>query len=322
VLADGDIALDKIRAALLAGKDILKKGHKPPAARALEIVDKALKSGTIDTLRLADKKLGTVPLALTKVSTLRRLFLASNDLIELPDEIGALSALEELDLAYNSLTSLPAGIGRLSRLRTLNLHLNCVSELPDAFGELSALEDVNLGMNTSLKTEGTRGAKPLVEVPPPILRLARLRSLDLRHNAIRELPDGLAALRALEELVLFENALEGFPAVLEKLPALRRLSLGSQGEHKSLDGLSQVCRLGTLEQLDISFLDLDRLPDELGALARLQKLDISYNKVRTLPDGLYAIAGLRELKAKQVPLTDKTLRTLAERLPKCALVTR
>ena len=73
-----------------------------------------------------------------------------------------------------------------------------------------------------LETLSLRGAG-LRAVPDAVLRLPRLRELDLsRNELLRALPDDLAALESLETLDVTETALEALPARLFDLPRLGR----------------------------------------------------------------------------------------------------
>ena len=79
-----------------------------------------------------------------------------------------------------------------------------------------------------LETLSLRGAG-LRAVPDAVLRLPRLRELDLsRNELLRALPDDLAALESLETLDVTETALEALPARLFALPRLRRVAAGAE----------------------------------------------------------------------------------------------
>ena len=79
-----------------------------------------------------------------------------------------------------------------------------------------------------LETLSLRGAG-LRAVPDAVLRLPRLRELDLsRNELLRALPDDLAALESLETLDVTETALEALPPRLFDLPRLRRVAAGAE----------------------------------------------------------------------------------------------
>ena len=79
-----------------------------------------------------------------------------------------------------------------------------------------------------LETLSLRGAG-LRAVPDAVLRLPRLRELDLsRNELLRALPDDLAALGSLEALDVTETALEALPPRLFDLPRLRRVAADAE----------------------------------------------------------------------------------------------
>ncbi|NWV94353.1 MFHA1 protein, partial [Machaerirhynchus nigripectus] len=113
-------------------------------------------------------------------------------------------------------------------------------------------------------------------LPAAALRhLGRLAELDLSHNRLRGLGDGgaLAGLRGLRKLSLSHN------------------ELGAEGP-----GLPpRLAELGCLEELDLSFNRLRRLPEGLGRLRHLRTLDVDHNLLPSFPAPLLELAALEEL---------------------------
>jgi hypothetical protein len=255
------------------------------------------------------------------------------DLRAFPSALLEANQLEELDLGQNKLVELPADIGRLRSLRWLNLHLNCISSLPKSFEQLTALEHLDLGMNTSLQTLEVRGAKPLREVPPQLRALSNLKHLVLSMNELADLPDWLAEL-PLETLDISSNRFARAPKVLTKLTRLKHLALGQQpwtsgvtafpapfsrSSQRAPDGLDLVCRLTSLETLEIDRLDLPELPRDLGQLTQLKTLRMGFNSFTTLPESFFNLRSLTTLTAEYVKLPAPTLKKLRARLPNCTL---
>ncbi|NWS34723.1 MFHA1 protein, partial [Polioptila caerulea] len=116
----------------------------------------------------------------------------------------------------------------------------------------------------------------LARLPAAALRhLGRLAELDLSHNRLRGLGDGgaLAGLRGLRKLSLSHN------------------ELGAEGP-----GLPpRLTELGCLEELDLSFNRLRRLPEGLGRLRHLRTLDVDHNLLPSFPAPLLELAALEEL---------------------------
>ncbi|NXY64817.1 MFHA1 protein, partial [Callaeas wilsoni] len=153
----------------------------------------------------------------------------------------------------------------LGELEVLNLSGRGLEELPEEVGAaLSGLRVLSLRRNR------------LGRLPAAALRhLGRLAELDLSHNRLRGLGDGgaLAGLRGLRKLSLSHN------------------ELGAEGP-----GLPpRLAELGCLEELDLSFNRLRRLPEGLGRLRHLRTLDVDHNLLPSFPAPLLELAALEEL---------------------------
>ncbi|NXL58774.1 MFHA1 protein, partial [Chordeiles acutipennis] len=140
-----------------------------------------------------------------------------------------------------------------------------LEELPEEVGAaLSGLRVLSLRRNR------------LSRLPAAALRhLGRLAELDLSHNRLRGLGDGgaLAGLRGLRKLSLSHN------------------ELGAEGP-----GLPpRLAELSRLEELDLSFNRLRRLPEGLGHLRHLRALDVDHNLLPSFPAALLELAALEEL---------------------------
>ncbi|XP_077670940.1 malignant fibrous histiocytoma-amplified sequence 1 isoform X1 [Eretmochelys imbricata] len=156
---------------------------------------------------------------------------------------------------------LPAGPGEPA---ALSLSGRGLEELPEGLGAaLGGLRVLSLRRNR------------LSRLPAALRHLGRLAELDLSHNRLGGLGDGeaLAPLRELRKLSLSHNQLGADGAALPgRLGALRRL-----------------------EELDLSFNRLRRLPEALGRLPRLRSLDVDHNQLPAFPAPLLELGALEEL---------------------------
>ncbi|KAM6132626.1 malignant fibrous histiocytoma-amplified sequence 1 [Pterocles gutturalis] len=159
----------------------------------------------------------------------------------------------------------PLPAAALGELEALNLSGRGLEELPEEVGAaLSGLRVLSLRRNR------------LCRLPAAALRhLGRLAELDLSHNRLRGLGDGgaLAGLRGLRKLSLSHN------------------ELGAEGPGLP-PRLAELCRL---EELDLSFNRLRRLPEGLGRLRHLRALDVDHNLLPSFPAPLLELAALEEL---------------------------
>ncbi|GEM_PF-2552686 len=114
--------------------------------------------------------------------------------------------------------------------------------------------------------------------------------VDLSELGLTALPPEIVQLQALQSLDLAGNELTALPAEIVQLQALQSLDLA----HNQLTALPEkIGQLQALQSLDLAENRLTILPKEIGDLQKLQTLDISYNELTTLPK---EIAHLRELQ--------------------------
>ena len=160
-------------------------------------------------------------------------------------------------------------------------------------------------------------------LPKEVLRMSKLRYLDLSNNVFLDWPAVLAQLqsfRYLEELVLSENPHVRWDSQLAALPPLPRL----QSLHLATNSLQEVpsaiqnlkgltylnlsdnalqstslsTRLSSLPKLEVLILSqcrLGSLPEGLGNMPYLQGIDLSQNKLSELPADLLRLPNLRML---------------------------
>lgn len=141
--------------------------------------------------------------------------------------------------------------------------------------------------------------------------------IDLRSNALTELPADLADLKSLKVLKLNYNRLPSFPTAVVGLPRLQSLELsGNQIAHvdyavgqmpaltyldlsgNQLGSLPDTfTEIGTLVNVNLENNLLEELPEDIGILTALQKLDLSTNRLSELPQSMGQLRGLLKLDA-------------------------
>lgn len=202
---------------LKAGKSPLKKGARP-ARLILEEELKQLSTGKTEIveLDLTGKKLKEFPVALTKLTSLKKLILNDNSIESVPAGIKDLVNLEELEMERCGLKNLPAEIGLLPNLKVLNVANNSGLVLPENINNLSSLQELNISYNIGfglpatlsglnnleeLKCYQCSTAAP-IEFPLAIIQLSGLKRLLMGSNSIVTIPDNILELQNLEELNL------------------------------------------------------------------------------------------------------------------------
>jgi Leucine-rich repeat (LRR) protein len=109
----------------------------------------------------------------------------------------------------------------------------------------------------------------LTEISPRLGALGSLRTLDLGHNLLFELPEEIGNLAGLSDfLYLHDNRLRNLPSSMENLQKLRYLNI-SANQFSVFP--ASICDLSNLIELRATDNQLSRLPDSITALSRLRE---------------------------------------------------
>ncbi|XP_069698714.1 protein phosphatase PHLPP-like protein isoform X2 [Periplaneta americana] len=242
-------------------------------------------------LHLGANSLRELPTTLLKLSQLSHLDLSDNCLAELPDAIAALCSLEELRVDRNELCRLPRSLTRLHKLRNLLVGHNRLTEVPAFLLAMKAL--------SSLDFQGNRveTAKTTVfgDTPSSPLGRINLRANLLKGNII------LGNYGNLTQLDVSENSIETLDlSALSKLECvqcarnrLSELTLSGKALTSLIAGNNRLQKLNInpppthLKHLDVSYNELETLPDWTAGCPQLRSLFASHNKLRALPEHLF-----------------------------------
>eukprot|EP00906_Rhabdomonas_costata_P037032 RCo052027 len=139
-------------------------------------------------------------------------------------------------------------------------------------------EEKRLGALTGLKALDCSNNEIEV-VPPTALAILSpsLKTLNLSHNAMKEVRVGTVDMPALEQCDLSNNSIVALPQWPRPWPALRSLQL-SGNALRSL-GDSVLGSFPALRVLDLSHNALSTLPSTLFSLPQLQELNLSHNRI-------------------------------------------
>lgn len=109
------------------------------------------------------------------------------------------------------------------------------------------------------------------------------------------------------------TSLSEFLASIERSPLETGLKQWAGKDHKRLEAQSLIlkCWKNKEDSLDLSKLELDSLPKEIGLLTHLKKLNLSHNFLKTLPSSLECLVHLEKLA-----LNNNLLRNLPDMFEK------
>ncbi|OWZ20014.1 hypothetical protein PHMEG_0005631, partial [Phytophthora megakarya] len=166
--------------------------------------------------------------------------------------------------------------------------------LPSASDTSTALQFVNHCTGENFST-----------LPPALDRwddVDFLRLLVLSGNELLDLPPSMGKLKRLKRLEAENNKLLALPDVLQGLEALETVKLG-------MNGLSALppsfTKLKNLIDVDVKLNRLRELPEALGDLQQLQVLDASANALEKLPRSFLALKRIVTLRLSgNTPLLD------------------
>ncbi|KAK9684507.1 hypothetical protein RND81_10G214700 [Saponaria officinalis] len=141
--------------------------------------------------------------------------------------------------------------------------------------------------------------------PDEILELDRVvRTVDLTHNKIVDVPVEINKLLNMQRLILADNLIERLPMNLGKLQYLKIMTLDSNRLTGLPDELGQLIRL---EQLSVSRNLLTYLPETLGSLRNLRFLNASNNQIKYFPESIGSCFSLEDLQANGIVNFFRTL---------------
>ncbi|GJS90202.1 NB-ARC domains-containing protein [Tanacetum coccineum] len=209
------------------------------------------------------------------------------------------------------------GHNSFRRLKVMKLRYCCnLTTTPD-FSEITNLEELNL-----------EGCVNLVSVHPLIGILKRLVVLNLTNckrlqifpskvetgcQKVDQLPKALGRIKSLTELHGDRNAITKLPSFVSSLINLESLSFGGQGriqprwwtsitapfgllsKQHHLQRSISLAGLHMLKSLNLSYCDLEQVPESIGGLSCLEDLYLSGNNFTSLPGSLSQLSHLQTL---------------------------
>ncbi|KAI9209319.1 uncharacterized protein BJ171DRAFT_486129 [Polychytrium aggregatum] len=209
-------------------------------------------------VNLANNALSEFPSCLLG-APLQDLSLLGNQIKTLPDSIGQLVHLTNLDLSRNRIGKLPASVSALINLTKLNLSENALESLDGVqFSGMKLLSDLDLHDNNLVSfTDGSTSLPSLARLDisdnkishfseQAPMDLPQLRELYLCNNRMHSVGLLLRTCLFLETLDLRDNALTEVPADVLAMMNLKRLDFSNNSISKLPPELGLLSNLNTL----------------------------------------------------------------------------
>lgn len=153
-----------------------------------------------------------------------------------------------------------------------------------------------------------------IELPEEILRLQKLKTLNLNHNGLKNLPESLYELSSLEYLLLEANGLTKISDNIGNLKNLKTLHLRANNLKNLPDSLWE---LKNLEEFYIGTNNIKVIPKEIENLQSLKYLSLKNNLISFIPEEIGKLTSLECLDLEAIhttnfPETFLNLRNLRE----------
>lgn len=260
---------------------------------------KTAKAKKLETLDISDLGLKTIPREVFGLTQLKTLKLGKhyhkfdddsqqNCISNFTKNIAKLENLEVLIAPYNDFNSIPPEVFQLKQLRILDLAHNQIKAVPAEISSLTNLEYLDVNHNQ------------LRKLPFEIANLTNLKEVHWNLNAFESpfketLEMDLRSIKHWLTAQLLEQRIQD--ATREKATELDLSNLNMQKIPAS------VFKIKTLKTLNVSNNHLKFIPSEIRFLNRLEHLNFDNNQLQDLPNSISKLRKLRSLGCKDNPLT-------------------
>lgn len=221
-----------------------------------------------------------------------------NQLSEIPENLDCLEKLESINFKQNNISNLTQ-IEKLQHLKRVDVSSNKLEIIKEDIFNIQSLETLNLFDNVIEKINYNSSNKEnqlnfLLLNKNKIRNFfypkSKIKYLGLGDNQLVEVPNCIDGYPFLESLDLSRNfAIEEIPLWLA--PTLKELRLSGLSHIK----ITSVSNLAHLNELDLSFCELDVFPVELIKLEYLDTLILNNNELDSIPKEINKFKSLEYL---------------------------
>ena len=238
----------------------------------LKSLPRKLEMESLEILILSEcSKVKTIPEFGENMKSVSKFYLDGTAITKLPTSIGNLTGLVLLNVKdCKKLMTLPSTFLNLNSLE--KLHLSGCSKLLKILGATESLEGLDeIGTAKKLKKIFISGVKRRSTNPlhlsitslSSLCSLSKLETLDLSYCNLNAIPNAIGCLSTLEILILRGN---NFGSFMQRSPHPLEMLLTSLSEDSC-----------SLNKLDLSYCNLNTIPNAIGCLSTLENLILSGN---------------------------------------------
>ena len=249
----------------------------------------------------------------TKVPVLEKLVLEDCiNLCEIHPSIGVHEKLTLLNLkGCENLKSLPnkvemkslevlilSNCSKVKRIPEFGENMECVSKLYLDGTSITKLP-TSIGNLIGLASLSVRDCKSLMSFPSTLFNLKSLKNLDLFGcSKLGKLLENLGIAKSVEELDVSGTSIGPMLSLNALFITLKKLAFGGfiPRNPNPMGVLStSLAGLCSLTQLNLSYCNLNAIPNDICCLFSLERLDLSGNNFGCLPEGISQLSILRHL---------------------------
>ena len=207
----------------------------------------------------------------------------SDDMCAQP-HIGLLSSLTQLHVQHNCIHTLDERLGCCSMLRVLDISSNAITSLPYSMYALTLVDEFKCAGNAIVQPPVNYASIPFATLVRywTQVKAATMQGLaDVSQCALLRVPPEFMdaqqpLLRQVTTMILRDNLLVSLPVSMMCLSQLHTLDV-SRNKLPELQGW--IIDLPSLTNLNASYNELRRVPDDLGRGVRLQRLLLKGNTI-------------------------------------------
>lgn len=246
----------------------------------------------LEEIDLSGNKFTEFPKALYGCLHLKKIVLKGTKISAIPDNIDTFSQLICLQITQNinenwinetdTLKMIPAALFNIPTLRIIEVNNLGYALFPDTIN-YNSLREVYFNYNL-IRT-----------IPAVFFKNDSLLILDLSNNLITNIDSNIAQTKSLKMLDLNGNKLNELPKEIASLSNLSYLNLAANHLQNPDIAIADIIRLTALRYLNLSAVDIAKLPDNFGNLVNLEEAVLSYNKLKVLPESFSKLNKLQRL---------------------------